>query len=350
MFYDLLIDVKLQGRLKSFPLGKQPLSMGAGLENDIVLIDRNLDDACGSVRKIDRNYYWVSSGEETAVPILHRWMDMGSFRIKIQKNRVALSMLVLLAACLVLMLIGSALGHARVRTVAKEDPTTVYQLPSKEKHGWLQKTEPFLPMVSYHFDLDKVHEPLMLHFSVGNVSSRQLGVFINRTFVDFAPGCEGCWSKSSSISLPSEFLRGGKNLVQFQMNDPQAWGVRDVFLSLSEAHSQKEMELSEEFRLAKKLFDERHLQVGNLLRAHDLLSQWMASKKQKLETVTEQESDLLRSIEKTFEEDSRARHMMLEKWVVEEKYEKARQWFEVMKMEYPENYLRRSRDLMESIR
>ena len=337
MLYDLIVDVKLQGVSRRLPLGRKALEIGSGSSCDLILLDQKDQRLWGSVEKCDRLYYWVSFGDRTSVSLHDHWVDLGLYRIRVQKNHMAFVIVGIFLLFSVILGISSLFSAYSVSRENPKEPHRVYRLPFKEKMGWLDENSQFVSSVYYAFEASDLSVPYQIHFSAGNVEKESVHIFVNRKFIGYVPRhCRSCWTRSQSIDLPSDFLVKGKNLVEFYAEKQQKWGLKEVFVGQGNEIKFSSDDEREKYLLAQKLFLERNLKLGNLQKAMGLLS-----------GQTHQEAQDLRiQIENIFQAQSKMKHMQLEKMLQEGKFDHANNWFEMMELEYPQKYLQKSIDLM----
>lgn len=146
-------------------------------------------------------------------------------------------------------------------------------LPARGTYG---NDDPKNPIEQLAFDFQTTKDRFsVLHYTPGNIlGAEDLQIKINGKFVSFVPASPNKWNVEQSIYIHRDRLVDENNKLEFVVkeNAQNRWAIKDVYIE-EKVEEPIEQNGGELLKNAEKLFRERNVRKGNLIRAQQMARQ-----------------------------------------------------------------------------
>jgi hypothetical protein len=219
------------GKCWPLPFRKSRVTVGRGLENDLIVLDPQVPDRAGRVERRGGRFFWIpwgaGGGEELGS------VRLGRYCIETTRPVIEAVALTVSMAGLIVSIVAGFRSPISSSTVPADPPEVV--LPTSRGYGRLNDADPPVRRLSFRFD-HSGRDGAMLHFVPGGIDSvERLSIEVNGAPVGYVSPCPDGWGMEQRLFLPRTRLRFGENRVSFLLHDSvlseTRWGVRDLYVT-----------------------------------------------------------------------------------------------------------------------
>lgn len=244
-----------------FAMSKPMITIGASNHNDLILKGNNILPREGFLL-IKKGNIVFTDIEGRSTHLLKKGLKLGSFQLSVVQWKKWL--LIPLA----LLVLSAFVGSAEPVTMSQ---IAHFELPARSIYGNLLDGKSKYHRLHFSFSIDEV-QPLVLKLTSGNILTKDdLKILINDHEIDRVDPCPDCWNREQRIVFEEKYLKAGVNTVAFvyQGNPQHVWAVKNLYVEQTQFDQIYTVE--QLYNISKKLFIERGVKAGNLLRSKKML-------------------------------------------------------------------------------
>ena len=262
---------------RSIGLQRKRTRIGRDLENHVILLDPAVPARAGTIIRRGFHLSWQAHGSAEPVSCVRRWVAVGPYRLRVRISWWVIAFIVCALASTAFLTVlhgADAPTTASAHIEAISPPVPSIQLPARGQYGSLRKSER-VPEASFEFDYSG-EKGAEIHFAAGNVERvDQLRIEVNGVYVGFAAVSPGRWGLRESRPVRATVLKRGANRLRFVNRYPSLgdgiWGVRNISVTRLDVEKLALEDIELLVPRARRLFEQRDSQTGNLWRAEQTL-------------------------------------------------------------------------------